>query len=164
MYNDKSTPNKHYNIIIHTIPTQEKVNEYEIKIKNYQEKEPGDCLTTQELINLECIGDDIDIDFMKYLFFRHLNEIMIHITKKGIKLNLEHNINMMVGDFLNNNSSENLYENTIEEYKNYILYDEPTIHDIINVAIAKGNTNLLFYIYYREEKEINNHICNVVNN
>ena len=164
MYNDKITPNKHYNIIIHTLPTQEKANEYEIKIKNYQEKEDCDCLTTKELINLECISNNIDINFMKYLLFRHLNEIMTHITKRGIKLNLEPNINIMVGDFLNNNTSENEYENTIEEYENYVLYDEPTIHDIIDVAIAKGNTNLLFYIYYREEKEINNYICNVVNN
>ena len=152
-----------YNIIMHTIPTQEEVNEYEMKIKNYQE-EHNNHLTTQGLINLECINDDIDINFIKYLFFRHLDKIMTHIAKRGIKLNLEPNINMMVSDFLNNNFSEDLYENTIKEYENYVLYDEPTIHDIIDVAIAKGNTDLLFYIFYREEKRINNHICNVINN
>ena len=161
MFKATSTNKQHYKIITHTKPPINMVYKYEKKINKYFYSKNNWFLTTQELLDLESMNSIIDDGFVNYLFYKHMDVIVRHVRQKGIKIDFEHGINLMLKNCLDCRISERFYENTIEQYKNLVLYNIPTINDIIDISVRKGNTNLLFYLYYREEKEIYNCIYNI---
>ena len=151
---------QHYNITVHTIPPPEKIYEYEEKIKSICKNEQVDDLCTTYLIDLEGLNDVVDVGYVKYLFFRHMKNIVDYLAKNNIILyNIEQNINLILDDIVKGNVSESYYENTIEIYENISNWFEADIYGVINQAIRLNNIKLLYYLYYTEEMKIDDYVC-----
>ena len=133
-----------------------KIFQYEDITRQYCISEGGVELPTQELIQLAAKEDEFDFDYAQYVIFKRLHQIEDYITQKtknkGVVIcNIKESYRIE-DDLLKN---EEYYENCVNFYENNSFYDEPDIYDIINQAIRDKNWNILYYIYYKEESELN---------
>ena len=135
---------------------------YEAITRQHCISEGGVELTTKELIELAAKDDKFNNDYAEYLIFKRLHQIDDYITQKaeniGFIINVKEN-KKLEKDLLNNNSNEDYYENWIEFYESKAFSDYPDIYEIIDQAIRDKNWNVLYYIYFKEEDDLNSFLA-----
>ena len=128
-----------------------KIFQYEDITRQHCMSEGGFNLTTQELIQLSAKEDEFNLDYVNYLLFKRLHQIYDYILHET-----QNTINVKDTQILNNNINEDYYENWIEFYTTKAFSDYPDVYEIIDQAIAGQNWDVLYYIYRKEEDELNN--------
>ena len=157
---------KNYKPTQHIRLPQQKIREYELKIQNICNNEQQYNPPTEYLIDLEGMQEQIDHDYVKYLFLRHIKNILEYITTKGFKLiDIEWNIKIILNDIINGIVDESYYENTIDIYDsisgNY-FNDEPDLYSVIDQAIRLNNKKILYYLLFREDLNIADRVYEVI--
>ena len=139
----------------------------DITLEHYRSEDTVN-LSTAYLIHMASLEPHFNTDYAEYLIFKRLHKIAdftFHESKrKGYLINVTHYQNLKE-DLENNNSSEEYYKDWYYRY-NDPLYspEEDTIYQIIKQAVNDNNWNFLYYLYYKEEKELFNLLTNYKNN
>ena len=145
------------------LPT-EQIQYYNHKIQTIQEQEGCDCLEPSYLIELEGYEPLIDINYVKYLALKHMNNLIEYINSKGIVLeDIEWNIKLLINEILTNKVSEDYYLNTIEIYESISGkgFLDADIYDVINQAIRLDNKRMLYYLIFKEDEDIADRVYEV---
>ena len=133
---------------------------HEDTTRQYCLSEDGANLSTPSLIYLASLEQDFDTNYVEYLIFKRLHQVAEYISckskKRGYLINVRH-IQNLKEDLENNNSSEDYYK---DWYQRYNDPEEENIFDIIDQAVRDNNWNFLYYLYYKEEKDLNNLLTN----
>ena len=131
---------------------------YEDTTRHYCNSEGGVELLPTSLINLASQEPNFDTDYAEYVIFRRLHRIAIYIDrqsmKKGHKLNLADNQGLK-RHLENNNAIEEYYEGCYQSYEDPTFGDLDPIFSVIDQAVRDNNWNFLYYLYYKEEKNLN---------
>ena len=131
---------------------------HEDTTRHYCNSEGGFELLPPELIELASQEPNFDADYAEYVIFKRLHQIAAYINyqsmKKGYKVNVTNNQNLKE-DLENNNTSKEYYEGWYQHYKNPLCIDTDPIFFIIDQAVSDNNCNFLYYLYYKEEKDLN---------
>ena len=135
------------------LPT-EVIQYFEQKIQYECEKEGCLSLTPDRLISIEHNKPLIDINYLKYLALKHINNIIQYIQNKGYQLeNIEENIRKIINEIITNQVSEDYYHNTIDIYESIIDKGiAGDVYDLIDEAIRLDNKRLLYYIIFNEDE------------
>ena len=72
------------------------------------------------------------------------------------------NIMLLLHDIINGKVNESYYQNTIEMYEGIAGCEEGDRLPVINQAIRLNNTNLLYYLYFIEDEEIEDRIIDAL--
>ena len=130
---------------------------YEAITRQHCISEGGVELTTQELLSLAII--DGDIDYAKFVIFKRLYTLREFITKKT--KNVGFIFNPTTNQNISNNLQEyeNYYDNWVEYYssKNNLFTDD--IEDVIEEVIKSKHWDVLYYIYFKEEDDLNSFLA-----
>ena len=138
---------KQYKIIQHRRPTMFKKIDYEFKIKSLNNE------NTDYLIKLEGQQDVVDVEYVNYLFYRHLKNMVKYMANRGVYLiDIEQNIKLVLNKITTGVVKEEHYEKLIDQYDN-LSGGYVNIYDVIDRAIDFNNYEILYYIYYMEEEE-----------
>ena len=136
---------------------------YEDITREYCNSEGGFELLPPSLIDLAAQEPNFDTDYAEYVIFRHLHQIAAYIARKSIKIgyqiNVTHNQNLKE-DLENNNASKEYYEGWFQRYEDPTSGDLDSIFSIIDQAVRDNNWNFLYYLYYKEENELNDLLAN----
>ena len=147
---------KQYKIIQHRRPTLFKKLDYELKIRSLNNN------NTNYLISLEGQQEEVDVDYVNYLFYRHLKNMVKHMANRGIYLiDIENNIKVILNKIITGVVKEEHYEKLIDQYDN-LSGGYLNIYDVIDRAIDFNNLEILYYIYYMEEEETLKSVCSVI--
>ena len=139
---------KKYKIVKHKKTTLLKEIEYEIRLKI------ADYVGIKNIIELEGQKEIVDTDYINYLFYKYLRDMVEYIAGRGIFLvNIEQNIKIILNKITDGEIREEHYERIISKYAE-INDDTKYIYDIIDTAIDLNNYEILYYIYYMEEEDI----------
>ena len=119
--------------------------------------EGGVELSTQELISLAII--DGDIDYAKFVIFKRLYALREFITQKAKNVGFIFNPNTNQNISNNLQEYENYYDNWVEYYscKNNLFTDD--IEDVIEEVIKSKHWDVLYYIYFKEEDDLNSFLA-----
>ena len=131
--------------------------QYEDITRQYCMSEGGFNLTTQELLSLAIL--DGDIDYAKFVIFKRLYTLREFITKKTKNVGYIFNPNTNQNISNNIQEYEDYYDNWIEYYssKNNLFTDD--IEDIIEEVIKSKHWDVLYYIYFKEEDDLNSFLA-----
>ena len=77
---------KQYKFNHHILPPPHKIQKYEHKIQIIHNISNYNINDTHVLINLEAEQNIVDYEYLKYIHFKHLNNLYGYILQKGIKL------------------------------------------------------------------------------
>ena len=131
---------------------------HEDTTRHYCNSEGGFELLPPELIELASQEPNFDTDYAEYVIFRRLHQIAVYIDrqsmKKGYKLTLTDNQDLK-RQLENNNASKEYYEGCYQSYKDPTFGDLDPIFSVIDQAVRDNNWNYLYYLYYKEEKNLN---------
>ena len=143
------------------LPT-EQIQYYNHKIQTIQEQEGCDWVSAIHLINLEDLEPLIDVNYVKYVALKHMNNIIEYIKTKGVVLDdIEWNIKLIIDEILTNKVSEDYYLNTIEIYDSISTPDEPDIYDLLNQAIRLDNKRMIYYLIFKKDEEMADRVYEV---
>ena len=146
--------------------TNDLIAYYEQKI-DYMCKEKG-CsikyLTT--LIDEEATNFQIDVNFVKYVAIKHMNNLINYIKNNEIQFdNIEYNIRQIINEILTRQVDESYYLNTIDIYESIsegFLGSDLEIYDLINQAIRLDNKRMLYYLIFKEDEEMADRVYEVI--
>ena len=126
---------------------------YEAITRQHCISEGGVELDTKKLISLAIL--DGDIDYAEFVIFKRLYTLREFITKKAKNVGFIFNPNTNQDISNNIHEYENYYDNWIEYYtsKNNLFTDE--IEDVIEEVIKSKHWDVLYYIYFKEEDDLN---------
>ena len=131
---------------------------HEDTTRNYCNSKGGVELLPPSLIDLASQEPNFDTDYAEYVIFRRLHQIAIYIDrqsmKKGYKLTLTDNQGLK-RQLENNNAFEEYYEGCYQRYEDPTFGDLDPIFSVIDQAVRDNNWNFLYYLYYKEEKNLN---------
>ena len=131
---------------------------HEDTTRHYCNSEGGFELLPPELIELASQEPNFDTDYAEYVIFRRLHQIAVYIDrqsmKKGYKLTLTDNQDLK-RQLENNNASKEYYEGCYQSYEDPTFGDLDPIFSVIDQAVRDNNWNYLYYLYYKEEKNLN---------
>ena len=131
---------------------------HEDTTRHYCNSEGGFELLPPELIELASQEPNFDTDYAEYVIFRRLHQIAVYIDrqsmKKGYKLTLTDNQGLK-RQLENNNASKEYYEGCYQSYEDPLCGDLDPIFSVIDQAVSDNNWNFLYYLYYKEEKNLN---------
>ena len=131
---------------------------HEDTTRHYCNSEGGFELLPPELIELASQEPNFDTDYAEYVIFRRLHQIAVYIDrqsmKKGYKLTLTDNQGLK-RQLENNNASKEYYEGCYQSYEDPTFGDLDPIFSVIDQAVRDNNWNYLYYLYYKEEKNLN---------
>ena len=131
---------------------------HEDTTRHYCNSEGGVELLPPSLINLASQEPNFDTDYAEYVIFRRRHQIAIYINrqsmKKGHKLYLTDNQGLK-RQLENNNAFEEYYEGRYQSYEDPTFGDLDPIFSVIDQAVRDNNWNFLYYLYYKEEKNLN---------
>ena len=131
---------------------------HEDTTRHYCNLKGGVELLPPSLIDLASQEPNFDTDYAEYVIFRRLHQIAIYIDrqsmKKGYKLTLTDNQDLK-RKLENNNEFEEYYEGRYQSYEDRTFGDLDPIFSIIDQAVRDNNWNFLYYLYYKEEKNLN---------
>ena len=131
---------------------------YEDTTRHYCNSEGGVELLPTSLINLASQEPNFDTDYAEYVIFRRLHQIANYIDrqsmKKGHKLDLADNQNLK-RHLKNDNAIEEYYEGCYQSYEDPTFGDLDPIFSVIDQAVRDNNWYFLYYLYYKEEKNLN---------
>ena len=141
---------------------------YEDITLEYYRSEDTFNLSTAYLIHMASLDQPFNTDYAEYLISKRLHKIAEFVfqeaKKKGYLINVRHYQNLKE-DLDNNNSSEDYYKDWYRHYDDpFYEPEENVIYEIIKQAVNDNNWNFLYYLYYKEEKELFNLLTNYKNN
>ena len=132
---------------------------YEEITRQHCISEGGVELSTQELLSLSII--DGDIDYAKFVIFKRLHTLREFITQKA--KNVGYIFNPNTNQEISNNIQEyeNYYDNWIEFYSSKANFGlgANDIEDIIEQAARNFHWDVLYYIYFKEEDDLNSFLA-----
>ena len=128
---------------------------YEEMTKYFHNKECSESLPIRVLLDLVASEVEFDGDYARFIIDRRLFSIADYIYKKSGR-NVTYNP-ILRSDIQNNNIDRNLYDEALESYEDEgnPPHDDYDIFPIIDKMIRDNNWNLLYYLYYKEEEELN---------
>ena len=143
------------------LPT-EQIQYYNQKIQTIQEQEGCDSFYSSYLIDLESFQPLIDVNYVKYIALKHMNNLIEYIKSKGVVLDdIEWNIKLIINEILTNKVSEDYYLNTIDIYDSISSPDDPDIYDLVNQAIRLDNKRMIYYLIFKEDEEMADRVYEV---
>ena len=133
----------------------ELIQYYNQKIQNICIEEGCDSLPASYLIELEELQPIIDVNYVKYVALKHMNNLIEYIKSKGVVLeDIEWNIKLIINEIITNKVNEDYYLNTIDIYESISGISEPDIYDLINQAIRLDNKRMIYYLIFKEDEEM----------
>ena len=131
---------------------------HEETIRQYCFSEDRIDLSPGTLMYLASLEPNFDTHFAEYVIFKRLHQIAEYIFSESKKIGYLINVRecqKLKEDLHNNNASKEYYEGWVRRYDSTDNEGkEPIIH-IINQAIRDNHWNFLYYLYYKEEKKLN---------
>ena len=138
--------------------TLSNIFKHEDTTRHYCNSEGGFELLPPSLIDLAAQEPNFDTDYAEYVIFRRLHQIAAYIArqsiKKGYQINVTNNQNLKE-DLENNNASKEYYEGWYQRYEDPTFGDLDPIFSVIDQAVRDNNWNFLYYLYYKEEEDLN---------
>ena len=120
--------------------------------------EGGIELLPHSLIELAAQEPNFDTNYAEYVIFRRLHQIAAYIDrqsiKKGYQINVVNNQNLKE-DLENNNAKKEYYEGLYRYYEESTFEELDQMFPIIDQAVRDNNWNFLYYLYYKEEEDLN---------
>ena len=139
---------------------------HENTIRQYCFSEDNINLLPRRLIYLASLEPIFDTHFVEYVIFKRLHQIaefiFIESKKIGFLINVRHYQNLKE-DLDNNNTSKKYYEGWFQRYDSFVSEENDPLISIIKQAIRGKHWNFLYYLYYKQEKDLND-LLNKLNN
>ena len=144
------------------LPT-EQIQYYNHKIQTIiSDNEVCDSFHPSYLIEIEGYQPLIDVNYVKYVALKHMNNLIEYIKSKGVVLeDIEWNIKLIIDEILTNKVSEDYYLNTIDIYESIGGESEPDIYDLVNQAIRLDNKRMIYYLIFKEDEEMSDRVYEV---
>ena len=139
--------------------TLSNIFKHEDTTRHYCNSKGGVELLPPSLIDLASQEPNFDTDYAEYVIFRRLHQIAIYIDRQSMKKN--HKLTSLTDNqdlkrkLENNNAFEEYYEGRYQSYEDPTFGDLDPIFSIIDQAVRDNNWNFLYYLYYKEEKNLN---------
>ena len=138
--------------------TLSEIFRYEAITTKYSVSKGSSNLDTKTLINLGLLDDNYN--YARYIQFKHTVQLEELIDKKVSNLGLIFSKSVI-------NDPEYVLEYKGEKYKNIYNYYKAQvinsniskIEQIINLVIRDNNMRVLYYIYFKEEEKIRQHLA-----
>ena len=143
------------------LPT-EQIQYYNQKIQNIHDIEGCDCLQPSYLIELEGYKQLIDVNYVKYIALKHMNNLIEYIKSKEVVLeDIEWNIKLILNEITTNKVSEDYYLNTINIYESISGIEGPNVYDLVDQAIRLDNKRMIYYLIFNEDEEMADRVYEV---
>ena len=132
---------------------------YEAITRQHCISEGGVELTTQELLTLAVINGDFN--YAKFVIFKRLYMLQEFIAKKTKNTGFIFNTNINQDISNNLQDYENYYDNWVEFYSNKANFGlgANDIEDAIEEVIKSKHWDVLYYIYFKEEDDLNSFLA-----